>query len=168
MKLLLALFSYLALAWIGLGAAAMLASQAMRLRRVFAAGCALILGCAFLLFGSDKIIGWDSAAEHAETLSFYQTYYGLNPAFMTLTGWIQTLSAVLLFWHRRHWVVIIGAGLILCTCTAALFFHIAYDPAGPFRGLASIMGALLSAAVLGANLDLLQSLWHRITKRHHA
>lgn len=165
MKLLLTLFSYLSLGWIGAAAAALLACQSPRLRNIFALGCVLILGVAFFLFGTDKIIGWDSSAQHAETLAFYQTYYGLSPAFMTLTGWIQSVSAVLLIWHRRHWVVLIGAWLILCTCTAALYCHIAYDPAGPFQGLPSIMGALLAAAVLGANLGLLQSLWGRITRR---
>jgi len=154
MNLLLSLFTYLSLGWIGFGAIALVATPAPRLRSAFALGCVLTLGVAFLLFGTDKVFGWDSSAAHAETLEFYQTYYGLSPAFMTLTGWIQTVSAVLLIWHRRHWIAVAGAGLIFCTCTAALYFHLAYDPVGPFRGLPSIMGAVLSAVVIIVNRDL--------------
>ena len=169
MKLLLALFSYLSIGWSAAAVAAMVMVKRdtrRRMVRVFITGCTVILGAAFFLFGTDKIIGWDSSAAHAETMAFYKTYYGLSPPFMVLTGWIQTVSAVLLIWHRRHWAAAAGAGLIFCTCSAALYFHLAYDPAGPFRGLPSIMGALLSAVVLLGNRDLAYSLFktclHRI------
>lgn len=158
MNLLLLLFSWISIGWIVVAVDVLIIAKPrhrQRLRRLFTLGCAVILGVAFFLFGTDKIIGWDSSAAHAETLEFYQTYYGLSPAFMTLTGWIQTVSAVLLIWHRRHWIVVAGAGLIFCTCTAALYYHLAYDPVGPFRGLPSIMGAVLSAVVITVNRDLL-------------
>ena len=172
MERLLTLFTWTSVVWIviGIGLELLVAARALKLapekiqraRRGFTLGCTLILGSAFFLFGTDKVIGWDASAAHAETLDFYQTWYGLSPGFMVLTGWIQTLSAVLLCWHRRHWVAIIGAGLILCTCVAAIYFHLAYDPAGPFLGMPSIMGALLAAIILVENRQLVLPVLVRI------
>lgn len=168
MKLLLLLFTWISIGWLVVAVDVLIITKRQhrqRLRRFFNTGCAVILGVFFFLFGTDKIIGWDASNAHAETMAFYQTYYGLSPAFMVLTGWIQTVSAVLLIWHRRLWIAAAGAGLIFCTCTAALYFHLAYDPVGPFRGLPSIMGTVLSAVVIIGNRDLVIALLHTCLAR---
>ena len=81
----------------------------------------------FFLFASTvKIFGRPHAMFEYQ-LENYFIAYGLNRQIMFLIGLAELIGAVTIWYHRTHWIGLVGAAVLVVVTTGAIVFHLRFD-----------------------------------------
>ena len=86
-----------------------------------------------------------------QTARFFDVY-GLTRPMVIMIGLAELFGALTVNFHRRHWIGLVGAGVLLVVSTGALRFHLTYDS---FQfGMTAFRTMILSAFVFTAGTAL--------------
>jgi hypothetical protein len=100
----------------------------------------------FFLFASTvKIFGRPQAMFEYQ-LEHYFIAYGLTRQIMFLVGLAELCGAVTIWYHRTHWIGLMGAALLVVVTTGAIVFHLRFDTVR--EAIPAIVMLVLSGYVL--------------------
>ena len=104
-----------------------------------------IVSLSFLFIGSVKVTGQPQSMFEMQMTQFFIPY-GLTREIAFLIGMAELFGAITIWFHRRHWIGLVGTATLVVVTSGALTFHLTFDTFQ--QGTPALVMLILSALIL--------------------
>lgn len=104
-----------------------------------------VVSLAFLFIGTVKVTGRPEPLFEVQ-MTWYFIPFGLNRQIAFLIGLAELFGSIAIWFHRKHWIGLVGAATLVLITSGVLGCHLVFDT---FReGTAALVMLILSALIL--------------------
>ena len=104
-----------------------------------------VVSLAFLFIGTVKVTGRPESMFEVQMTEYFIPF-GLNRQIAFLIGLAELFGSIAIWFHRKHWIGLVGAATLVVVTFGALGFHLVFDT---FRkGTAALVMLIWSTLIL--------------------
>ncbi len=105
----------------------------------------VVVSSAFLLIGTVKVTGQPQSVIEFQMTEYFIPF-GLNRQRAFLIGMAELFGSITIWFHRKHWIGLVGAATLVVVTSGALTFHLTFDTFQ--QGTPALVMLILSALIL--------------------